>query len=228
MAEEAAVALVDKLNELTEKVTDRLIDLAVAGGFVSTDVLAAVRPHIDKVDWSRIRVWAVDERWVHAGTDERNAIAAQRALFDLTPDAKLRWLPASDDGLSPHEAVVQSEEYWNREIGHRGVDLALLGMGEDGHVASLFPHHKELDMEGPVLFVLDSPKPPSERLTVSMSVLLEAHERWVLTAGEGKAEAIGAVFSDDPDERAWPIAALRVPGTHWWMDVAAASMIEGV
>jgi 6-phosphogluconolactonase len=96
----------------------------------------------------------------------------------------------------------------------------LLGIGEDGHVASVFPGHPVVSETRPVAAVRDSPKPPPVRTTLTLPTLNSADEVWIIASGEGKAEAVGLALGHAPG-----IPAAMVHGivaTRWLLDRAAA------
>jgi 6-phosphogluconolactonase len=127
---------------------------------------------------------------------------------------------ASDSGLTLEEAAA---EYADVAARVDRIDVVLSGVGEDGHIASLFPGRSELlqgDDEAAALPVRDSPKPPPERVTLTLPVLNRADHSWLLAVGEGKAEALRAVLG-----RTEPLLpAARLAGrvdTVLWADDAA-------
>jgi len=228
LAQESADTLTALLADLTSRRGPRPgpIELAVAGGFVSSQVLARVDRRTDRPrpDWSRVRVWWADERYVPAGAPDRNDADAVRVLFHRTPGVDLRPMPA-DDGTSTLEAAGREHLVrWRTVMAERSLDLAVLGMGPDGHVASLFPRRPTLDAAEEVLVEPDSPKPPPARITLSRGVLSGARRIWVIAAGEAKAHALGrALAGADPHDV--PAAALRGPRTTWWLDRDAAARL---
>jgi len=159
-------------------------------GSTDGDVLGEQR-----VDWSRVHLWWGDERWVPAGHEDRNDAQAEgvflRAL-GFTGD-HIHRMPASDSGLSLDEAARAYATELDQLLprGKQRLDLVFLGIGPDAHVASLFPG-READAESSlsVVAVRDSPKPPSERLSLTLHVLNSAGHVWFVAAGSDKAEAI--------------------------------------
>ena len=226
-------ALAGELERLTQDMRSSIdeggagapIEVAVSGGFVATQVLpiVAASPQARTIDWSLVRVWWVDERFVGADDTDRNDVAARGALFDSTAGVDLRPMPA-DRGQGVEAARAEYLNEWNAQMRGRSLDLVILGVGEDGHIASLFPRHETLDMTQAVLAEPDSPKPPPPRLTLSAPVLLEARSVWVVAGGSGKAQALRRAFAGE-DPREVPVAMLRTPRTTWWLDRAAAQYL---
>ncbi len=201
------------------------VELAIAGGFVATRVLPSLAETTPDLDWSRIRVWWVDERFVPADDPQRNDREALEALFSHTPGVTLERMP-DDRGQSLDQAVGAFGARWNAVMAGRSIDFAILGVGPDGHFASLFPGHPQLDRTDDVLAVENSPKLPPRRLTLSRPVITGARRIWVAAAGSGKADALARALTPGTDYHEVPAAALRGQRTAWWLDAAAAQRIE--
>ena len=209
--------------------------VVLTGGGVGTAVLAelAVSPSRESIDWAQLHVWWGDERFVPAGHVDRNDVAARAALLDLVPidPAKVHAMPSSD-GADGNDAEAAARRYTAelakeaRHVDHGMVpafDVLLLGVGEDGHVASLFPGMPALFDERAVVGVHGAPKPPPTRLSLTFSSIASAHEVWLIAAGAAKAAAVNLALSGaGPVE----IPAAGVHGrqrTLWLLDEAAAS-----
>lgn len=184
-------------------------DVVLTGGRVAAAVYRAVRdlPARDAVDWARVDFWWGDERFLPAGHPDRNETQARDALLDHlpVPAARIHPMPPSDgpDGADPEAAADRYADELASAAGTGGVplphfDVLMLGVGEDGHVASVFPRHPVLDEIRPVSAVRGSPKPPPVRTTLTLSTINTADELWLVASGADKATAIGA--------------ALRAPG----------------
>ncbi|MEN9752463.1 MAG: hypothetical protein RL670_154 [Actinomycetota bacterium] len=224
-AEAIAEALLTRLAELLGQ--QREVHLAVTGGTLGIALLAATAKNakLKTVDWSRVNVWWGDERFVAADSADRNDGQAIRALFHLLPQAKLHQMPA-DDGLPLEFATVEFLNY-AAEFAVDGAipfDITLLGMGPDGHVASLFPDRPIPPAEMPVVPVHDSPKPPPQRISFNYGALNASDEIWFVVAGADKAEAVAVAHSAEKAK----LPAGRVLGkskTIWFLDEAAASLL---
>lgn len=197
-SERAAKALVSALRGvLKEQATARL---AIPGGsalVAATAARAALGP-----DWSRIALTWVDERCVPEAAEDSNRGAARRAgLLDSGEDPRVapapaRVLPLFEDGETPAEAVARVASRLGAELDGQ-LDVLLLGMGEDGHVASLFPG-RPAPAGRWVAHVADSPKPPSDRITLTRSLLATARHGVLLVTGEAKREALERLLAGDP------------------------------
>ena len=205
------------------------INLAISGGAVATSLLPSLLPRVGDVDWSRVRVWLVDERFVPAGHADRNDDQAWEGFFHAASGVELVRMPTSDEsapGAGSLDAATSAfEATWTELMGSGSFDVALIGMGPDGHICSLFPGRVDLEEPSPILAIRNSPKPPPERITVSMPVMRACPEVWLTTAGEGKAEAVGRAFAG-ASPLDLPVAGILGPSTRVYLDQAAASQIN--
>lgn len=204
------------------------VDLAISGGAVATSLLPSLLPRVGDVDWSRVRVWLVDERFVPAGHADRNDDQAWEGFFHAASGVELVRMPTSDEsapGAGSLDAATSAfEATWTELMGSGSFDIALIGMGPDGHICSLFPGRVDLEEPSPILAIRNSPKPPPERITVSMPVMRACPEVWLTTAGEGKAEAVGRAFAG-ASPLDIPVAGVLTPTTRVYLDEPAAASI---
>lgn len=223
--------------------------VVLTGGGIGTATLAAVAasPARDALDWSRLDVWWGDERFLPVGHPERNATQAREALLDQVPidPDRIHAMPAVDgpDGedaeaaarryaveLARRAAAAGGAQQPAARGGHGSLprlDVLLLGVGDDGHVASLFPGRVDSGDQRPVVAVRDAPKPPPTRLSLSMPALRSAEEVWLVVAGEAKAPVVARVLSG-ADEVDLPAAGARGTSlTRWLLDEAAAANLPG-
>jgi 6-phosphogluconolactonase len=201
--------------------------IVLTGGRSAAAIHTAVlgHPARDTVDWSRVDVWWGDERFLPAGHPDRNETQAHAQWLDALPfdQARVHPMPAADgpDGDDPSAAAARYAEILV-PAGLPRFDLLLLGVGEDGHVASIFPGHPTLSDNRPVAAVLDSPKPPPVRLTLTLPVINSADEVWLIATGAEKAGAVGVALAGTGSEG---LPAARVHArerTVWLLDEAAA------
>jgi len=207
-------------------------NVVLTGGSVGIGLLERINasPDRDTAPWDRIHFWWGDERWVPRDDPERNERQAREALLDHVPvdEARVHPFPASDDGLSLDEAA----DRYAAELAAAAppnlplppFDLAYLGVGPDGHVASIFPSTPAVrERERTVVAVRHSPKPPPERLTLTFPVINSSARVAVFATGAEKASAVGlALAGASPDEV--PLAAVRArrrTGIHLDQDAAA-------
>ena len=205
------------------------IDLAISGGAITTSLLPSLLPFVGEVDWSRVRVWLVDERYVASGDTDRNDDQAWEGFFRAASGVEFVRMPTSDASApgagSLDEATTAFANTWRELMGERSFDIALIGMGPDGHICSLFPGRVDMDEASPILAIRNSPKPPPERITVSMPVMRACREVWLTTAGAAKADALGAAFAG-ASPLDIPVAGVLAPTTRVFLDEPAATQIS--
>jgi 6-phosphogluconolactonase len=233
----AAAVAARLLNHLADVQAARgEASLVLTGGTIARAIYLAVADSPDRgaVDWSRLDVWWGDERFLPSGDPERNETLARESLLDHVPvdPARVHPMPPSDgaDGDDPAAAAARYAAELARAAGPDdgpapSFDVCLLGVGPDGHIASLFPHHPAHRDDRPVVDVHNSPKPPPVRISLSIPVIQTSREVWCVVAGEEKAVAVARALSGaDPTEV--PAAAARGRDrTLWLLDRAAASKV---
>jgi 6-phosphogluconolactonase len=186
--------------------------LVVTGGGILEEVMRALRdlPARDSVDWRRVSLWWGDERFVPADSDDRNDKAAFAALFGSVPldPANVHRMPPSggqfgDDVEAAAEsyaaelvAAVPADQRRDGDTDIPPFDVVVLGIGPDGHCASLFPEHPAVyEEQASVVAVRNSPKPPPNRISLGFRALDAANEVWFVASGTGKAEAVAMAHS---------------------------------
>ena len=224
--------------------------VVLTGGGIGTKVLAelAAAPARDAIDWPHLDIWWGDERFVPAGDPDRNETGARAALLDHVgvDPARVRAMPGPDgpDGDDPEAAAARYASWLadaaladaerasaGRADGHGPVpsfDVLMLGIGPEGHVASLFPGRPALGDSRPVVAVRDSPKPPPTRLSLTLPSLQAAREVWILASGEEKADAVALALTGAGPEGAAPVPAASARGrqrTLFLLDSAAAAKV---
>jgi len=172
------------------------VDVCLTGGTSGIAVLAAVaaNPARDGIDWSRVRFWWGDERYLPRGDADRNETQAHAALLDAlaSPTENLHPFPAPGE----HASIDAAAEAYAAELGDTVFDIIFLGVGPDGHVASLFPDHANVrETARTVVAETDSPKPPSERLSLTLPVINRSERVWLVLAGADKAGALGLALA---------------------------------
>lgn len=177
--------------------------VVLTGGGLGIEVLHAIaaHPRRDELDWKNVTFFWGDERFVPRGHEDRNDRAAREALLDIVkvPEAQIVSFPASDevDSVTTAASLARdtllrygSDDQWPT------FDIAFAGMGPDGHVLSVFPGSDAARVDSPdVLAVSDSPKPPPERLTMSLALLNRSARVWIVAAGADKAAGLGLALA---------------------------------
>lgn len=208
--------------------------IALTGGTLGIDSLAAIASHPDRdsVDWSRVNIWWGDERWVPRSHPDRNALQARSALLDhvAVDPARVHEFPASDDGISLDEGAERyaAELAASAPLGQSlpAFDVIFLGAGPDGHVASLFPGTDAVrERTRTVLPVRNSPKPPPERLTLTLPVINSAARVIVMLAGADKAGALGLALAGASIDEVPLAGVLGRRTTLFHVDSSAAAQV---
>jgi 6-phosphogluconolactonase len=211
--------------------------LVLTGGGIGGATLRelAESPARYAIDWQRLAIWWGDERFLPSGHPDRNETQARAALLDAVDvdPASVHAMPASDgvvgddlDAAAEHYAGELAAATRPQDHGTSpSFDVLLLGVGPDGHVASLFPEAPALYDDRPVVPVRGAPKPPPTRISLSFATINSAREVWLIGAGEEKAGAARLALSG---AEATAIPAAGVHGrvaTRWLLDRAAASRL---
>jgi len=230
------------------RLATRLVDVQAArghahvvltGGGVGIATLAALAasPARDAVDWSALDVWWGDERFLPAGHPDRNATQARAALLDAVPlpAGRVHEMAASDGPLGPDvdaaaDAYARDLAAASRPEDHGDVptfDVLMLGVGPDGHVASLFPDHPGVhETDRTVVGVHGSPKPPPTRISLTLPAIRAAAEVWLLAAGAEKAAAVSLALSGAGPLAVPAAGAVGRSRTVWLLDRAAAQGLD--
>lgn len=211
-----------------------LAHISLTGGSMGSAVLAATArdPRIDTIDWSRVHFWWSDERFVPSGHADRNDRQAREALLDRLdiPAANIHATLASDDGLDLDAAAAAYADELAAFSGPEGAwpsfDVCFLGVGPDGHIASLFPDRPEIHItDRSVVAVRDSPKPPPERVTMTRPVINSSKRVWLVLAGTDKAAALGLALAGASYASVPAAGAKGRTRTTFFVDQAAAAQV---
>lgn len=220
----AADEIIDSLVSIIK--AKGVAHIALTGGtagILTLEVLSK-KEDLASVDLSKVHFWWGDERYVEKDSNDRNAIQARNALLNSinVSESNIHEFPAADSGLSVDDAREAFEKYLVSAFEGKtpAMDLTIMGMGPDGHVASLFPGIAYPDQV--IVAVHNSPKPPAERLSLSMDVINNSEKVVFVVSGIDKAEAVQAVHKDPECEL--PAARVSAKGqTIWLIDEAAGA-----
>jgi len=202
--------------------------IALTGGTIAEAVHSEVArlSAASEVDWSRVVVWWGDERFVAPDSPDRNAGEARAAfLSSLGVDpAKIHEMPSTADAPDVDAGAVAYSDAV-RMFGSGEFDVTMLGVGPDGHIASLFPGFPQLDVDDRIAVgVTDSPKPPPERISLTFDALNRSKSVWFLVSGDQKAPAVARALAEGTDRHDCPAAGVTgSEETIWFLDRAAAS-----
>lgn len=225
LAEAVARRLVERLAQIQAE--GRIPNIVLTGGTIAGEIHAAVptAPSADAVDWTNVEFWFGDERYVDRDSPDRNARQARGLMLDRLPGVgpRVHEMPW-DDGTAVEEAAAAYGAEVRASDAHL-FDLVMLGMGPDGHVASLFPGFAQLDDTDAIAIpVHDSPKPPPTRISLTFDALAHTEAAWLLVTGSAKAPAAAAAINGT-DYHEIPAARITAPELIWFLDRDAASLL---
>lgn len=200
----------------------RVPRVLLTGGTIAVTAYRHLQAH--DADWANVEFWFGDERFIPAGLPDRNDRQAHEAFLDRVGATHVHSVADYDCSLSAAEAASG----YAATLPSEPFDLALFGVGPDGHVASLFPGFSQLhetDLRAAAVF--DSPKPPPIRVTLTYPALNHSDAVWFLVAGAEKAEAVARALAPEGSIEETP--ARGVTGrseTLWLVDEDAASKLR--
>ncbi|MGA7688696.1 MAG: 6-phosphogluconolactonase [Jiangellales bacterium] len=237
LAETVAARLVTHL--VTVQADRGHASVVLTGGSVGVSTLAALAasPGRDALDWDALDVWWGDERFVPVDDAARNERQAREALLDHVgiDESRVHPMPAlggsgtstGDDDVQAAAAAYAAELARHSSLeAHAPLprfDVLLLGVGPDGHVASLFPNSPALYDTRAVVGVEGSPKPPPQRISLTLPTIQTADEVWLLAAGAQKAPAVRLALSGAGPMSIPASVARGRRATSWLLDRDAAS-----
>jgi 6-phosphogluconolactonase len=194
--------------------------LALAGGNTPRELYRLLADqHADELPWQHVHWFWSDERFVGPDDPESNQRMARECFAPLSLPER-GWHPPDTSLASPEETAAL---YERELVPYLPMDVVLLGLGEDGHIASLFPGAPALEeTERLVVAVRDSPKPPPLRVTMTLPAIHRSRAVHFLVSGERKRETLARTLSGESP----PLPASRVQPAGgkvtWWVDRAAA------
>lgn len=220
-------------DEIVAVIEETLADrdrcfIALSGGETPASVnrLLALAPRVESIDWDRVTLILGDERWVPVNDPQSNAKMVQDTLLSSLSHKPI-FIHVNTSLASPELGAKDYESKIKAALGEGGVlDLVLLGMGEDGHIASLFPNCEKVKRGGASVITTKSPN-GQQRISLSIDTLFSARKIVFLVKGEGKASMIKQVMHGKSDPQTLParfytIAQERVT---WILDTSAASQL---
>jgi 6-phosphogluconolactonase len=230
LSREAAHALAQRVQETMARAGH--FSLVLSGGRTPRTLYRVLATDYgDALPWTRIRLFWGDERYVPRDDLHSNYRLVRETLLDHVSIPAENVHPMPTDQPDPAEAAMAYERTlrtlfpspWPR------FDLVLLGMGADGHTASLFPGSPVLDEQARWVVPVRAPVEPARRLTLTLPVLNHAAVVFFLVSGPEKAEVLRRALTGSPDPTVCPAAAVRpVEGELiWWVDEPAAASLAG-
>lgn len=231
LSQEAAQYIVRLANEAI--VSHGRFSIALSGGTTPKVLygLLATEPYRDQIDWSQVEIFWSDERCVPPDSSDSNYQLAQEVLLSKIPIStnQIHRMPA--DKPDRDAASLEYTQEMQRIFGTDGIpsfDLLQLGMGPEGHTASLFPHQPSLQEQQRLVMPVNVPKPPPPRLTFTPPLLNAAKHVLFLVTGADKADAVQAVLESAYQPEEYPAQIVRPPHGEvtWMLDTAAAGKLH--
>ncbi len=231
LAAAAAARLVTRLVDV--QAAKGSASVVLTGGGTGIAILKELRESSarDAIDWSRLDVYWGDERFVPADSDERNEKQAREALLDHVPldPGRVHAMAPSDGefGDDVDAAAAAYAEVLTAEV--PAFDVMLLGLGGEGHTASIFPESPAVhETERSVVAVRDCPKPPPTRISLTLPAIRRAQDIWLVTGGDAKADAVALALAGAGEVQI-PVAGARGSRrTLWLLDRGSASKLTKV
>ncbi|MEV5966520.1 6-phosphogluconolactonase [Kribbella sp. NPDC051952] len=223
LAHAVAGRLITRLVDVQSE--GRVAQVVLTGGRVAAVVLRAVAesPAATAIDWQRVEFWWGDERFLPDGDPDRNETQAREALLSRVDVDPARVHPMAADTGQGAEAAAEAYAAELSAAGSPTFDVLMLGVGPDGHVASLFPGYEQLKVtDVAAVAVHDSPKPPPTRISLTFPTIDNAREVWMVVAGNDKADAVSQALSGGDVPAAHPRGLDR---TLWLLDEGAAQQL---
>ncbi len=200
--------------------------IVLAGGETPKDLYRLLATtYRDKVNWQAVYVFFGDERFVPPSDPLSNYRMIEETLLNAVPIPQRQVYPMPTEGISPEQAARQYErQLLSFFQGLPCFDWVLLGLGEDGHTASLFPGRNNFSRQW-VAAVNDAPKPPPQRLTLTYRAFNQSNEVTFLVTGAHKAQTVAKVLQAPeaqlPAQKIVPRQLLA-----WYLDQAAAGQLK--
>jgi 6-phosphogluconolactonase len=210
--------------------------IVLTGGGNGNKLLGFLAAQTGRIDWTKVHLFWGDERYVTEDDDERNDKQAREALLDHVdiPARNVHAMPAADGefGNDLAAAALAYEQVLAANAGPGdsapNFDIHLLGVGPEGHINSLFPDTPAVrETTRLVVDVEDSPKPPPQRITLTLPAIQRSREVWLLVSGAEKADAVAAAVGGADPVSVPAAGAIGREHTVWFLDSGAAEALPG-
>lgn len=219
------ITVFDNLDTLYKKAADTFVELskksieknnkftvALSGGSSPKVIfkLLATEEYAQKVEWNKVYFFWVDERWVSLDDEKSNAKMTFETLLDNVPVNKDHIFPMYKDGIEPEDYAKVYEQEIKNVLGEQGVfDFVLLGMGDDGHTASLFPGEKILDEKEKWVDAYYLKPQEMFRITLTAPIINKAENILVVAFGESKKHALNEVLNGEYNPKLYPLQLIN-------------------
>ena len=206
----------------------RIPRIVLTGGGSGIGLLAQIKASkaTNAVDWTRVEFYWGDERFVPAADPDRNDKQARDALLDAIPvDPALVHPMAASDGEFGSDVDAAAAAYAAMLGDQPSFDIVMLGIGPEGHVASVFPESPAVYDDRTVVAVRNCPKPPPTRISLTLPTIRTAEQVWIVTAGAEKAQAVATALGGAGEVSLPAAGAVGRSRTLYLLDQAAAGRI---
>lgn len=220
---EAADVFVDLSKKAIQK-NDRFV-VALSGGSSPKAIfkLLATQKYAEQIEWNKVYFFWVDERWVPLHDDKSNFRMTDETLLSHVPVDKNHIFPMYAEGKTPEDYAKTYEEQIRSILGNDGVfDFILLGMGDDGHTASLFPGEEVLNEKEKWVSAYYLKPQEMFRITLTAPVINNAENILVIAFGESKKHALNEVLNGEYNPSLYPLQLIeKKDGYHFFTDEKA-------
>jgi len=219
------ITVFSNLEQLYQKSADTFVKLAeksiekhgkfvvaLSGGSSPKAIfkLLATKEYADRIEWSKVYIFWVDERWVSLDDDKSNAKMTFETLLDQVPVNEDHIFPMFKDGVEPEEYAKEYERQIRNTLGNDGVfDFILLGMGDDGHTASLFPGEDILNEKEKWVDAYYLKPQEMYRITLTAPIINKAENILVVAFGETKKHALNEVLKGEYNPGLYPLQLIN-------------------
>lgn len=232
------ITVFDDLEKLYTKAADTFVDLskksiqkndrfvvALSGGSSPKAIfkLLATQKYAEQIEWNKVYFFWVDERWVPLNDDKSNFRMTDEALLGLVPVDKAHVFPMYAEGITPEDYANSYEQQIRNVLGDEGVfDFILLGMGDDGHTASLFPGEAVLEEKEKWVSAYYLKPQEMFRITLTAPLINKAENILVIAFGESKKHALNEVLNGEYNPALYPLQLIeRKQGFKFFTDEKA-------
>ncbi|PIF46269.1 6-phosphogluconolactonase [Chryseobacterium sp. 52] len=219
------ITVFDDLETLYKKAADTFVDLskksiqknnrfvvALSGGSSPKAIfnLLATQEYAEQIEWNKVYFFWVDERWVPLQDDKSNAKMTFETLLDKVPVNKDHIFPMYQEEISPENYAAEYEQQIKTVLGNEGVfDFILLGMGDDGHTASLFPGESVLDEKEKWVSAYYLKPQEMFRITLTAPLINKADNILLVAFGESKKHALNEVVNGEYNPKLYPLQLIE-------------------
>ena len=211
-----SATVIEAMEIISLQLADKgVCHIALTGGTLGGQFAEALVSSLNTnaLDLTGLHIWFSDERFDTAESPLRNSQPVRTGLKNRA--VTVHEVKSTDDGVN----VVEAAASYEAELQGIRMDICVLGLGPDGHVASLFPNHWNPQLTGNAIPITDSPKPPPQRVSFSMNFINASDQVWIIATGEAKAPAITQILEGDLSIPAGHVMAAKL--TRLFVDAEA-------